>query len=155
MQCMICPTVQYLSTLSRKQHGFREMLLNINCVFRFSLQRLSETFFSLRGTERDMIKNVYWSPCEVPLFFTDFNENWIFSTGYRKILRYIIYWKSVQWEPNCSMRTDRRTNKHDDDDSLFRNFANAPKSDCLESRLGGPHLLAHRLQVVQNLTPTD
>ena len=37
----------------------------------------------------------------------------------------------------------------------FRNFANAPKNDCLESRLEGPHLLAHRLQVVQYLTPTD
>jgi hypothetical protein len=30
-------------------------------VFRFSLQLLSETFLIVRGTERDMIKNVYRS----------------------------------------------------------------------------------------------
>jgi len=39
-------------------------LLNIKYVFRFSLQHLSETFLILR-TERDMIKNVYWSSCKV------------------------------------------------------------------------------------------
>jgi len=33
----------------------------------FSLQRLSETSLILRRTERDMITNVYWSSCEVPV----------------------------------------------------------------------------------------
>jgi hypothetical protein len=42
-----------------------------------------------------------------------------------KILTCQISWKSVQWEPSCVIRTDRRTCR-----TLtvaFRNFANAPK----------------------------
>jgi hypothetical protein len=34
----------------------KKELLNIKCVFRFSLEFLSETFFIIRRTEQDMIK---------------------------------------------------------------------------------------------------
>jgi hypothetical protein len=40
------------------------MLLNIKCVFRVSLQLLSETFLILSRTERDMTKNVFRS-CQI------------------------------------------------------------------------------------------
>jgi len=39
-----------------------------------TLQLLSERVFILRRSERNMIQNVYWSSCKVPLFFSDFNE---------------------------------------------------------------------------------
>jgi hypothetical protein len=42
------------------------------CV-RVSLQLFSETFFILGRTERDMIKNVYWSSHEVPFIVSDCN----------------------------------------------------------------------------------
>jgi len=56
-----------------------------------------------------LIINVHNSSCKVPLFLLDFNETWILSTDFRKILTYQISWKSLQWEPSFSMRTDRRT----------------------------------------------
>jgi hypothetical protein len=62
-----------------------------------------------------------------PLFLSDLNESWVFSADIRKILKYEISRKSVQWEPSCSMRTDRQTEMT----KLifaFRNFAKAPKN---------------------------
>jgi len=51
-----CPTLQYFITLSHKRRDFREKSLNMKCVFRFSLQRFSETFLILRRTERDIVQ---------------------------------------------------------------------------------------------------
>jgi 5-methylthioribose kinase len=42
---------------------FENMLLNIKCVFRFSLQLLFKTLFILSRIERNMIKNVHRSLC--------------------------------------------------------------------------------------------
>jgi len=42
------------------------------------------------------------------LYFSDFNESWTVWTDFRKINNNQISRKSVQWEPSCSKRTDRR-----------------------------------------------
>jgi hypothetical protein len=57
------------------------------------------------------------------LFLWDFNQTWTFSTEFRKILKYQISWKSVQWEPSCSTRTDGQRTLI----VAFWNFAEAPK----------------------------
>jgi len=44
-----------------------------------------------------------------PLFFSDFKEIWIFSTYFRKIIKYTISWNSFTLQPRCSMRTDGQT----------------------------------------------
>ena len=74
-------------------------LLNIKCVFSLCLQLLSEKFLILKRNERDIIINVYLSS----LFLSDFNETSIFLTNFLKILKYLTSWKSVQWQPCCSM----------------------------------------------------
>jgi len=43
-----------------------------------------------------------------PLFLSDFNETWIFSTYCGKIFKYQISWKPVKWETVCSIRTGRQ-----------------------------------------------
>jgi hypothetical protein len=68
------PAVQYFSTLSHKRHDFQNVLLDIECVFRFSLQLLSETFLILRRVERDMVKIYIALHVKYPLFLSDFNE---------------------------------------------------------------------------------
>jgi hypothetical protein len=52
----------------------KKKLFNMKCVFRFSLQHLSETFLILRTTKRDMIKNVYFSSCKVPVTLAIFER---------------------------------------------------------------------------------
>jgi len=44
-----------------------------------------------------------------PLFLSNFNEIWFFSTHFRQILKTSDLMKFVQWDPRCSMRTDRQT----------------------------------------------
>ena len=68
-----------------------------------------------------------------PSLLSDFNETLIFSTIFKKMRKYQISWKSVQWEPICSMWTEGRT----DTTKLivaFRNFTKAPKKDRFASR---------------------
>jgi len=124
------PAVQYFSTLSHKRNDFRKKKgYWTQNVFWFSLQLLSETFLILRRNERDVIKNVYCS-----LFLSDLNKTWIFFwLDFRYILKYQISWKSIQWEPSCSMRTDGRRSHMTKLIAAFLNSANAPKKGPLKA----------------------
>ena len=57
-------------TLSHTQHDLRKILTGYTtCVLLFSTNFFfSETFLTLRRTERDEIKNVFWNSRKVPLF---------------------------------------------------------------------------------------
>jgi len=67
-----CLVLEYFATLSHKSHEFLKRVIKYKLfVFRIPLQSLSEIFRILRTTERDMIKNVYWSLGTAPLFLSD------------------------------------------------------------------------------------
>jgi len=132
------PSRHYFSTLSHQQYDFRKKKKIIEhkiCFFfSISLSLSAETFFNQR-TERDIIlrwvipvvlcKYEYIIPhvlvskicsfryighlvryrysCQIVMHL-EFSQ-----TIFRKILKYQILLKSVQWEPSCSVRTDGQT----------------------------------------------
>ena len=64
------------------------------------------------------------------LFLSYFKETLNFSTDFRKILKYKISLKSVQWEVTCFIRTQGRTDRQTDMIKpivAFRNSANTPQ----------------------------
>jgi hypothetical protein len=84
---------------------FGKKLWNTKCVFWLSTQLLFKTFLVLRRIQRGMSKRLH---VKYPLFLSNFNETCIFSTYFRRKLKYQVSSKSVQWVPTCSMRTDRQ-----------------------------------------------
>jgi hypothetical protein len=54
---------------------FEKRLLNIKCVFWFSLQLLSEIFLILRRTEGDIVINVKTPSCKIPVTLVTFSWN--------------------------------------------------------------------------------
>ena len=101
-------------------------LLNIKRVFCFSLQLLFKTVLILRKVRRDIVTNTKTSSRKVPVILDGFLRNLSFLDRLSKKKKLKISSKSVQWELNCSMRTEGRTDMTKVTVS-FRNFANAPK----------------------------
>ena len=108
--CDVSGTTIFFFTLSHKGHAFwkKKTLLNIKRVFGFSLQILFEKFLILRRTEKDIIINVYWSSCKVPVRPVRYSSHLNFPDRLSKSTKYQISWKSVQWKTSCSMRAGGR-----------------------------------------------
>jgi hypothetical protein len=71
--------------------------------------KLSKTFLILNTIHQDIIINVHIPSCEVPVIIVGILIRLkFFSICFRKITKYQISCKSIHWEPNCSMRTERR-----------------------------------------------
>jgi hypothetical protein len=108
---------------------FGKKLLNINCVFWFSLQRLFETILIVRRIQRDSTINLRTSSYEI-----FFSQILIKHEFYREIFE---KYSNMKFHENpssgnsvISMRTDRQTIMA----GLivaFRSFANAPKNEAI------------------------
>jgi hypothetical protein len=97
-------------------------MLNTKYVFLLSLQRLFEILLFLRRPDRDMIKYVYWSSSKELEFLLEFNVTRIFPDGFSKNNQIPNLEKICPMEPSCSMRTDRRTDRHNEANSRFSQF---------------------------------
>jgi len=103
-------------------------------VFWFSLRTLSETFLILRRIKPDVIINVHRTSWKYPLFLSDFNETWIFSTEFRKNFQVSNFLKiRPVGVVSCGRTKDRQTDRYDETDTHFRSFSIAPKNDKLST----------------------
>jgi hypothetical protein len=102
MRCIIlssvaCMVLQYVCTLSYKRHDFWKKLLNIKFLLDYLCKFVSNISHSKKKWEIYYYK-VHRSSCRVTVILVRLTQNQIFSTYYRKILKYKISRKSVQWE---------------------------------------------------------
>ena len=135
-----CPALQYFCTLSHKRQLYIYTYIyiyielpNTKFVFWFSL-KICAKYFSFKEEMSEIwlklyigihVKYRYYCPILMKLGFC--------RPIFEKILKYKISWKSVQWEPSCSKRTDGRTDMMELI-IAFRNFANASgKSEIISA----------------------
>ena len=105
-------------------------------MFWFPLQLMAETFLILRRTERDMIKNVYWFSCKVPVILVLFERKLNFLNSFSNNTH--IKFHEI---PSGGSRvfpggqTDRRTDGRTDMTNLndcFSQFCERAKNEFLE-----------------------
>jgi hypothetical protein len=93
LSTVVCLALPYFFILSRfLEKIYGELNMCLDFLYNFCLKYLS---FSEELSE-------IWSKMYIarhinyPLFLSDFNENWIFVTNFRKILKYDISWENFQ-----------------------------------------------------------
>jgi hypothetical protein len=112
----ICSLLAALRSLFFRSF-WQTKVMNLKCLFRFSLQLLSKIY---------LFKNsARYYHAKYPLFLPDFNQTRNVSTNFRKTIKYQISRKSVQWVPSCSMHTNGQADKTKLK-VVFRNIPNAP-----------------------------
>jgi hypothetical protein len=79
---------------------------------------LSETFFILRRTKRDMVKNVYRALCKVPVIPGIFERNLNFLDGFYKNI-YISNFMKIRPVGAQLFHADRRTERPDEANSCI------------------------------------
>jgi len=79
-------------------------------------------------------KNVHNSVLKYTLL-SYFNEILIFGTDFRRIFRYKIFWKFVQWESKCSMCVEIQADRHVEANSHFSQLCKRPDKYITYNRL--------------------
>jgi len=93
LSSVVCPAVPYFSTLSHKRHDFQEKFIEHKLCglifFKFCLE-----LFQFQEEFGEILSQMCTGlNVKCLLFLWDFNETWIFSTYFRKILKNQFSWK--------------------------------------------------------------
>jgi hypothetical protein len=78
--------------------GGGKKLLKLKMCFVIFFTNLSERFLILRIIKQGIILNYIAFHVKYPIFFSDFNETWIFWTDFRNIPKHKTSSKFVQWK---------------------------------------------------------
>jgi hypothetical protein len=137
LSCVVCLAAPYLSTLSNKLCDFRgEKLLNIKCVFWFSLQICPKHF-----TFWEEFSEIWSSLCigthiNCQLFLSDFNDTWILSTDFGKPqVQNLMNIRPVGtdlFHADRKKRADGRTDRRDRTLSRISQFCDCTYRGCLK-----------------------
>ena len=115
-----CLALPYYSTLFYKRHDFRGKKIDYKmCVLNLSKTLVRNIAYSTI-IQRDIITHVIGLHVEHPLFLSDFNQTWIFSTDFRKKLSNVNFIKTFPCE-----QTDRQISMTKLIDA-FGHYANPP-----------------------------
>jgi len=131
--CSLPLSTRYFHIISKTaRFSTTKIIKHKMCVLRFFTTFVRNVYHSKKNWAR-YDKSYIGLHVKCPLFLSDINETLIFSTDFRKILKYQMLWKYVQWELCCSMRTDMT--------KLIvatSNFANASETSevCHERSIG-------------------
>jgi tRNA G26 N,N-dimethylase Trm1 len=104
MRCIImlfvaCQAVQYFSTFYHTRHDTRKIIFVYKTrVLIFSTTSSRNIYHSKKNRARCCHKCTYVFRVNSPLFLSDFNPTFIFLSDLRKIIKYRISGKSVQWK---------------------------------------------------------
>jgi len=119
-----CPQCVSIALLIQHSKRMRRIILSPVTIFRKKNWTLKlcfdfrDNFFLKYFSFWEEIIQMLWTyrglNGNYPLFLSDFNETWIFSTDFRKILKF-----QILGIPECSMQTDRQTDRYDETNSRF------------------------------------
>ena len=117
----------YFFALSHNGTIFRQKkLLNVGCLFKFSLQRSSETFIILRRIQRGIVINGKTSLCKVRIIFVrlQLKVNFLYRFSSKPHMSNFIKTPSVETE---LFHADGSTDTQTDMTELIVNFRNVAK----------------------------
>jgi hypothetical protein len=128
LYCHLWPALTlHFPTLSHKGHDFRKQVIEPKMCVLILSTILCETFLILLQLREKLLKSCVGGHVKWSLFLSHFNESWNFPIFVWKILKCQIAWKSVRWEPNCSMRTDGQSQGPTDITKVNRRFSQFSK----------------------------